>query len=932
MVYARLFLRRLLLHAVLALCCTLPVLAQDEMASAACRDSQEALQALQLDNENTLAAIVKLEALIAGEALAGISAGGFDFLFESDPAKEPPADDIRCASLRDNYQSLLAERARQLAQLTTLRDDYWSALPDPVRRGLERLRGSGERVATSAEVLQGLLGGERFAALRRNAADRLDLLDALRGEYLALLPTLGGEVDASDVRAWLRRWRNALDLALSPMQAAGPSAALSATQQAAVAQHLRLLRLDATTLAGSYGLVRGWLWESQRSSFRAAVPEAGDRLRLLKDEGRAVANILYWLYLDTRSRDDTLRGDIVWWRLMLGMEYLLGLLAFAALIFVARRTERLASHWQSIFARRYRGNRARAQLVRLTAGIPEWLPWLIGWLGLGIFEDQFRRHDLELLLPLLPFAQLYIVYGLLSMAGEWFVLRMAELGGSFLSDEEQAHAMRRSRRAAAIVILPWLLMDCVRLSLGPSLALSQLDLVTVLALLLALGLLLRPWQDEYIRALQAFIPERLDHACERLFRGRRFVILAPLASPLMVLAMATFFAHKGLVSFDWYRKLMARSFLLRSALPDDAPVPQSDESALAQYRRWFDPAAENDDLPFIRIGMMESLEGYLTDWLEGRSEENTLLLSGERSSGKTQLLKRSLHWLEALEESPMVHYLAVPAKSASPEALAELLEPVFDVPLGEGPAALVKSDEERPRTVLILDNAQNLFLRNVGGLAGWELLLSLTRARLRNVYWIISINNQSWGYLANVFGRYYQFNKLVQTRGWSQSEIRSLIMSRNQLSGSKIEYDRILLSSRGPEAGNIRNAEQLYFSLLWDACNGNPGIALQLWLSSITVSPGRVTVGLPEEVSGAALERLGDDLYFVYASLILHENMTSDEVVATTALPESLVRSALKIAFDTGFVERSENRRYRIVPIWYRTVIRLMARKNLLHE
>jgi sugar-specific transcriptional regulator TrmB len=70
----------------------------------------------------------------------------------------------------------------------------------------------------------------------------------------------------------------------------------------------------------------------------------------------------------------------------------------------------------------------------------------------------------------------------------------------------------------------------------------------------------------------------------------------------------------------------------------------------------------------------------------------------------------------------------------------------------------------------------------------------------------------------------------------------------------------------------------------------------------------------------------------VYAALILHENMTSEEVVETTALPESLVRSALKIAFDTGFVERSENRRYRIVPIWYRTVIRLMARKNLLHE
>jgi hypothetical protein len=908
------------------------VLAQETLPGDACQQAQRSLQEIELTSRQLDAQLAELAAFNAGEMREAIGAAQLEQLFGAASEPTPPRADIRCATLRDEYEAAIERLASQRAELASLREAYLDAIPPPARLGLERMRTSGERVAASAKTLRGLLDQKHLSTVHDSAAEYLALLDTLRGEYLALLPSLGGEVDASDVRAWLSRWRHALDIALSNKQRPVDDTVLSRTQREALDTHWRLLQFDASTIATSYSLVRGWLWESHHRSFRAAAPTLDDRLALLRDESRAIANAFFWLYLDTVSQDDTLTGRMVWWRLLFGFEYLLGLSAFAVLALLARRAEQLASHWQASFARRYRGNRSVAQLVRLTAGIPEWLPWLISWLGLRVLEIQFRQYGLELLLPLLPFAELFVVFGLLSMAGEWFVLRMVELAGSFLNEAQHAMAVRRSRRAAGIVVLPWLLMNFVRLSLGPSLALSRLDVLTVLALLLALGLLLRPWQDEFIRALQSFLPARLDGPCNKLFRGHRFVLLAPLAAPLVLLAMAAFFAHKGLVTFDWYRTLMARSFLLSSTLPEEAAQPESNPQALAEYRRWFDTAAESEELPVIRSAMTDILENILSDWLEERSEENTLLLHGERNCGKTLLLKRLERSLAEREAAPQVNYIAIPAKSASPKALAELLEPVFNIPLQQGPAELVKSDTERPPVVVILDNAQNLFLRSVGGLTGWEFLLSLTRARLRNVYWIISINNQSWSYLANVFGRYYQFNKLVQTQPWSQAEIRSLILSRNQLSGFKIEYDRILLSSRGPEAGNIRNAEQLYFSLLWDACKGNPGIALQLWLSSITVSASRVRVGLPEEVPGAALERLSDDLYFVYAALILHENMTSDEVEETTALPESLVRSALKIAFDTGFVERSENRRYRIVPIWYRTVIRLMARKNLLHE
>jgi hypothetical protein len=298
--------------------------------------------------------------------------------------------------------------------------------------------------------------------------------------------------------------------------------------------------------------------------------------------------------------------------------------------------------------------------------------------------------------------------------------------------------------------------------------------------------------------------------------------------------------------------------------------------------------------------------------------------------GKTVALERLGNLLT--EGGLRVCHVDVPAKTATSDAVKALIGSALGTDLSEGPAALVKSDVEREPTLIILDNAQNFFLRRVGGLGGWQTLLGLTNARVSNVFWLISINDQSWAYLSNVFGRDYRFRNILRAKPWSQNDIRSMILSRNQLSGFKIRYDDILLASRGPDAGNIRNAEQRYFSLLWDACRGNPMMALRLWLSSVYVDAKTVVVGLPEEISGLSLEQLGNELHFVYAALIIHENMTSDELVQATSLSDSVVRSALKIAFDAGFVQRAERGRYQVVPLWYHTITKLLTRKNLLHE
>ena len=309
-----------------------------------------------------------------------------------------------------------------------------------------------------------------------------------------------------------------------------------------------------------------------------------------------------------------------------------------------------------------------------------------------------------------------------------------------------------------------------------------------------------------------------------------------------------------------------------------------------------------------------------------------LLVAGEKGIGKTAALTRLEKFIRKEKPDLLVHRLTIPPKTTSREAVYNLIGELIGTDVSAGPSELARTDAERTPTIIMLDEAQNLFLAEVGHLDGWRALLNLTNVRVENLFWIVSINNQSWAYLCNVFGREYQMRNAIRVKRWSQNEIRSLILSRNHLSGFKLQYDDILLTSRGPEAGNLRNAEQRFFSLLWDGCRGIPMTALEMWLTSIRPHGRTVTVGLPQIPGSGILEKLGSKLMFVYAAVVTHENLTFDEILKVTNQQENVVRYALKSALDAEFMERSNDGRYRITPLWYNTVISYLTRKNMLHE
>ena len=615
----------------------------------------------------------------------------------------------------------------------------------------------------------------------------------------------------------------------------------------------------------------------------------------------------------------------------------LGIAGFVVLINLAQRTRgwALALHESVINISGQR--RWVRNASRLISGIAPMLPWILLWMILTQLRLQLNTPSTKVLYWLLPFARLYVIYGLLCLVGEWLIGRVAQSAGTYLAGDQAHQALEHSRRIARWLIVPWLPLLVVWESLGPSLLYYLMQAVLLVCLYLALGRLLAWRSKDYLICLQTILPSRLDPLAERLLGERLFAVFAPLLLPVALVSFLVGFVDRILVDFEWYMSFKARWFRLRTRIASDeeeAPSQTNDDPSEGHYERWFaQDVPEGSKLPFIDTGLVGAMEKSIQRWHDNKTDENALVIAGEKGSGKSVSIRKLKSALENSCAGLTILDIKVPARTTQPDAILNLVGNTLEVDLSaNGIAELVNTDPDRKPTLVVLDEAQNFFLAQQGGLEGWRQVLSLVNARLDNVFWVLLINNQSWAYLCNVFGRDYQFRNVIKVKRWTQSDIRSLILSRNHLSGYKVRYDEVLLSSRGPEAGNVRNAEQRYFSLLWDACRGNPLVALRLWLTSIKVQGREVLVGLPTPPSAGTLDSMGENALFVYAAIATHGTLTSHEISGVTCLPENVVRYALKGGFDTGFLQKTEDSRYRLVPLWYQPVISYLTRKNLLNE
>ena len=553
-------------------------------------------------------------------------------------------------------------------------------------------------------------------------------------------------------------------------------------------------------------------------------------------------------------------------------------------------------------------------------------PWFVVFVGANGIA-KFLPDAWIILNWLAPIGTLYATFRAVRVILEWLIARTFTRSGQFVSSHTATRQSADAQRVA------WLALLCILgwiLAKGTGGGYLMFFIIVLIGLLLWFTLLwlMQRYKEPVSRFLLYAVGKGTSKKLDPQSAQRWWMIpIWPLLFIAAHIADIVIHLHQKLLIFDAYRSVSVKMIRIRLAAEakdeeqeeDDDSLPDTSYSEwmLANSKAWIDAYDINTVLQPIQ------------NWHKEKSDDNVLLIVGDQGSGKTALINRlSSTWTET-----PISVLNIPAKTTDPDAVLPMIAQHLCISDLKNVAELVKLDADLEPQIVVLDNTHNLFLSEVGCLDAYRALSQCLNAHLNNIFWVVVTHAPSWTYLSCVFNRELRFSHVFKMPRWSPSDIRKLILSRHQGSRRRIRYDELLLSaSAGSDSSSVRAANSRVFNILWEQSGGIPQVAIHLWLDAARSKDKVVDLGVPSKPNGNALKSLKDDLCFVFAAIVTHKSLTSEEIILVTHFPDAIVRHALKQGLNLGLLWRDENKRYRIQPSWQGTLSGFLASKNLLWD
>ncbi len=595
---------------------------------------------------------------------------------------------------------------------------------------------------------------------------------------------------------------------------------------------------------------------------------------------------------------------------------LMGLIAsLCILIYLANQCVEFVSEVQRSLLRKMSSLKLKKLLIGFLWIVKPNMSWLVVVLG-SYFISLLVPNTWVLLSLILPFGFFYAVYRAFRVITEWLLNRAHTRAARFVSISKskalQQESIRISIHLSVIFLSGYFVIfytDYIRLSLLPILA-GWLWILTML-----------------VAKKNAFLMNKLfsNKATNDQVDPFSRVFFYPVLYFLAHFLDLTIQLHTRLLALDDYRSLTAK--LIRSQLEKKSDVEEQKEACLSYefYKNLILKDVANEDL--IRLeDLIQDLLRPITKWQHSQTEENVLLVVGEQGSGKSVLLK----YLDAELTDLDVRRVEVPEKTLDRSSFFSAISTAFDGEQIENVEQLANMSGAEKRKLIVLENAHQLFLSDVGCFDAYRALLTCLNAQLENIFWVVVIHKESWVYLDQVFRREQQFSQILAMPKWSAANIKHLILSKHEKSHRKLVYNQLLFSAAAnSESSSIRSADDRVFNILWEQAEGNPKLALALWIKATKLQGYHVEVAVPQMPPVSALTDLGDDLCFVYAAILTHRSLNEGELIAVTHLSESVVRYALKKGVNMGVVSRRLDLRYEVDVLWSKTLRSYLISKNM---
>lgn len=550
-------------------------------------------------------------------------------------------------------------------------------------------------------------------------------------------------------------------------------------------------------------------------------------------------------------------------------------------------------------------------IVVLLQRISPYLPWLGTAALLKFGEHLLRKGYVAELSILLPYIEYYIYYRIFRILINRTLSTYGMFAGHLAIFRDKQKLLRTSRIIGLYFLFAITTLHTFQTTVGEGFIYLWLQSTTRWMSVLVFGFISYLWREEF--------EELLGKLSQNKYESLRKTILGKAWGIIFSLPVAiTLISYLLIVRISrWSERFEIIKTISTEIFRKKIESKTSDASTTSitisdDYCEKFSACAERILLTANQEELLNETIKTIDAWANDIAEDHIIAFVGEPGLGKTTLL----HALSEKITSHNVISKDITRKITTEEELLAEFPTIFST---------------ETKTVILLDQCQNLFLSRVGGFEGFKAFLRRTQENSDNIFWCLTFNNYSWDYLQSVLDKTRYFNRIYRLQKWKETELRAFIQEKHEQTGYAVSFDEILVAAKSEgDFESIIYIESKYYRLLWEESLGNPTVAQEVWLNCLKPYPGKqVKVGIPRDRS-EVITGLPDDFYFVLANIVRHENASISDIISSTRLSEDVVVNATKTCLESGYLTRDFGRT-RLHPLWQHSIFATLRRKNFIY-
>ncbi len=349
------------------------------------------------------------------------------------------------------------------------------------------------------------------------------------------------------------------------------------------------------------------------------------------------------------------------------------------------------------------------------------------------------------------------------------------------------------------------------------------------------------------------------------------------------------------------RKTVSEQML--DLLDDINPDDKVYDSIPAYYKNLFSGRSSISEDFWIERPLEQSL--FTKAWkhyLAGHY--GAVMVVGERNSGKTAFCRYATR--KNCSDKQVYHIFPPVSGSVSVKD--------FEVTLGNVTnlsGTVGEVFEKLPyQSVVVLNDLELWWESSENGLAVIEKILTQVKNYGSKCFFVMNMNRFSYQKLRELVSIDDYFISTIVCQPFDSEKLKDLIMIRHRSSGLKVNFGRI----QEERMSEIRLAG--IFNRYFNYSEGNPGLALFVWLASIVKYSGeRLVMKLPQKPNLSTFKGLSTTWNVILAQLLLHKRMQFSKLERVLQIDPAEIEINVNAMKMAGLITEKTTGVYIINPI-----------------